>query len=62
MKIGDQKLLLTLISQMVRRVLQEYKGPGISGGTREAAAPDLGLTGSPTGLLGQRWINCSLPN
>ena len=46
MKIGGQKLYRTLKNQMVRRVLQDYNVPGISMGTRAAAASGLVPAGS----------------
>ena len=61
MKIGDQKVLRTLKKQTVRGLLQDKKVPGTSAGTRVTAAPGLAPTGPAIGLLGESWVNGSLP-
>ena len=43
----------TLKNQMVRRVLKDNKVPGMSLGTRAAAAPGLMPTGSAARFLGE---------
>ena len=57
----EAKIVEGIEKQMVRRLLWDGKVPGTSAGTRAAAAPGPGPSGTATGVLEERQINSSLP-
>ena len=61
MKTGEQKVYRTLKKKDGRGLLQDNRVPGTSAGTRVTVAPGPVLAGPAPGVLGESWVNGSLP-